>query len=349
MKSHTARRTLGILAITAALPLLQAHEGLRAQQPTFGHAVLQTGFMPDPHILRGQSGGRVNAQQVNAQCRGWISPNPSHVVDLRTNFQWLRMFIESQGDTTLMVQTPMNTVICNDDTYGLNPATEGAFRAGTYRIWVGSYNQNEQLPYELKFTEIHSVQPGGGTATGTTGPAPMPIDPGTTTGPRPNPNPPPPQGGGTLDVDATEGNGTPGWIDERLRPDPAVLEGAAGGTIQAQRAADSSCRGHVQSQPDHIMYVQGRARYLRLYVESSSDTTMVIRTPDGRWLCDDDGGEGMNPMLEMDSWPAGQYLLWIGTYQSTGTGTVPYRLMATRNRPGEESGSGRRPGRRQRR
>ena len=41
----------------------------------------------------------------------------------------------------------------------------------------------------------------------------------------------------------------------------------------------------------------------------------------------------MQPMLQQDSWPPGQYLVWIGTYSARGTGTVPYRLMATRQPP----------------
>ena len=131
-------------------------------------------------------------------------------------------------------------------------------------------------------------------------------------------------------TNANRGNGTPGWIDARLRPDPAVLEGAAGGTIRAQDAADSSCRGYVQYVPDHVVVVAGRASYLRLYIESGEDTTMVIRTPDGRWLCDDDHGGNLQPMLEQASWTPGTYLVWIGTYSARGTGAVPYRLMATR-------------------
>lgn len=296
-----------------------------AQQSMFGNASLRSGFLPDPHTLNGQSGGNVDASAVNGACRGFISPHPSHVVTLTSAFRWMRVFVESAGDTTIMIQTPQNTVLCNDDTYGLNPAVEQAWQPGTYRIWVGAYQQSSAAPYTLRFTEIASVMPG---STGTAvGPQPMPIQPG------PNPQTGPttqPSGGLTMTVDAMQGNGTPGWIDARLRPDPAVLEGAAGGTIQAQAAAEPACRGFVQSIPDHILYVQGRARYLRLYVEAGEDTTMVIRTPDGRWLCDDDGGGNLQPMLQQENWAPGQYLVWIGTYSARGTGTVPYRLMATR-------------------
>ncbi|MCB9662191.1 MAG: hypothetical protein R3B40_31095 [Polyangiales bacterium] len=322
-------------ALALAAVMSGASDTALAQQSMFGGANLTSGFMPDPHVLQGQSGGQVDASGVNPECRGFISPHPSHIINLRGNFRWMRIFVEAAGDTTIMIQTPQNTVICNDDTYGLNPAVEQAWGPGMYRIWVGSYQQGTAVPYSLKLTEIPSVVPGSSGQQ--VGPQPMPIQPNPNPNPGPTPHPgpgPTPQPAGlTMTVDAMQGNGTPGWIDARLRPDPAVLEGAAGGTIRAQDAAEPSCRGYVQSIPDHILYVQGSARYLRLYVEAAEDTTMVIRTPDGRWLCDDDGGGNLQPMLQQDSWPPGQYLVWIGTYSARGTGTVPYRLMATRQPP----------------
>jgi hypothetical protein len=329
IESKPKTRAVLCAALTLAAAVSGASDTARAQQSMFGGADLTSGFLPDPHVLQGQSGGNVEANRVNPDCRGYISPHPSHIVNLRGNFRWMRAFVESSGDTTIMIQTPQNTVICDDDTYGLNPAVEQAWGPGMYRIWVGSYQQGSAVPYTLKFTEIPSVVPGSGQQA--VGPQPMP------TNPQPNPHPttgPTPQPAGlTMTVDAMQGNGTPGWIDARLRPDPAVLEGAAGGTIRASDAAESACRGFVQSVPDHILFVQGRARYLRLYVEASEDTTMVIRTPDGRWLCDDDGGGNLQPMLEQESWAPGRYLVWIGTYSARGTGTVPYRLMATRQEP----------------
>jgi hypothetical protein len=87
------------------------------------------------------------------------------VVTLTSAFRWMRVFVESAGDTTIMIQTPQNTVLCNDDTYGLNPAVEQAWQPGTYRIWVGAYQQSSAAPYTLRFTEIASVMPG---STGTT-------------------------------------------------------------------------------------------------------------------------------------------------------------------------------------
>jgi hypothetical protein len=42
---------------------------------------------------------------------------------------------------------------CNDDFDGKNPGIVGEWLPGTYQIWIGSYKENESLPYTLKITE----------------------------------------------------------------------------------------------------------------------------------------------------------------------------------------------------
>lgn len=333
----------------------------QAQGSMYGDLAVRPGFQPDPIVMRGQSGGPINASQYGAGCLGWISPNPSHMVRVDQPIQFMRLFIQSATDTTLVVQTPTGQMMCNDDTYGLNPAVAQYWQPGIYRIWVGSYAQGQQGPYQISFTENPNLQPGqmqqpppvqqGGAFNGGGGPqaqpAPnngLPANP-MTLGVRPpqqngpSAQPAPPQGGGALDVNAQQGNSSPGWIETRLRPDPQVLEGRAGGPLSAAQAADSRCRGYVQSAPDHIIYVQGRSRYLRLTTQASGDLTMIIRTPDGRFLCDDDGGEGMNPSIAQDEWPPGQYMVWIGTYSRSAPGSTPYRLMITREQPAAAGGA----------
>ena len=51
-----------------------------------------------------------------------------------------------------------------------------------------------------------------------------------------------------------------------------------------------------------------------MYVSSDADTTLVIRTPDGRFLCNDDT-YGLNPSVEQPSWPLGRYMVWVGSYR----------------------------------
>ena len=121
-----------------------------------GTLPLATGFLPDPQILEGTSGGSLNAASLDIGkatiCQGWVSSTPNHLLTLSTEFNYLRVDVSSQGDTTLVVHGP-NGWSCNDDTVGLSPRVEGPFTAGTYRIWVGSYDQGKAHAYRIAFTE----------------------------------------------------------------------------------------------------------------------------------------------------------------------------------------------------
>lgn len=50
---------------------------------------------------------------------------------------------------------------------------------------------------------------------------------------------------------------------------------------------------------------------------SEVDTTLIMRTPDGRWLCNDNVDAGnSNPFIHVPQPMRGQYLLWIGTREN---------------------------------
>lgn len=127
--------------------------------PNFGSVILNAGFTPDPQSLSGTSGGAVQGQTLGntptGPCRGWVTPNPDHVVTLNGPLPYLRVDVSSVGDTTLIIHGP-NGWWCNDDTTALNPRIAGSWVAGTYRIWVGSYTSGQWYPYAITFT---SYQP----------------------------------------------------------------------------------------------------------------------------------------------------------------------------------------------
>ena len=139
-------RSIGWKAMAAVLGVIVAPAVGSAQPSNFGTVALRPGFTPDPHAASGTSGGQANANNVNSSCRGWIASNPDHVFQAQGNFNFLRIFAVSNGDTTLLIQTPNGQVRCNDDTFGTNPSVEGNFGPGTYRVWVGSYQQGQNSP-----------------------------------------------------------------------------------------------------------------------------------------------------------------------------------------------------------
>lgn len=124
----------------------------------FGTVSLSPGFVPDPHVVNGTSGGAIQASTWQAGCTGWVSQTPDHILDAQGNFDLLRVLVRSSSDTTLVIQKPDGSYLCNDDTEGRNPVIAGSFPPGAYKIWVGSYRQNQTASYRLGFSQLASTR-----------------------------------------------------------------------------------------------------------------------------------------------------------------------------------------------
>jgi len=162
-----------LVAAPAAAQLL-----IGGNQSNFGSRGLTGGFVPDPVRVAVTSGGRLNAAGLGlgGGCRGFISRAPDFIVHYSNPARFLRIFAESQGDTTLVVNDPMGRWFCNDDAVGRNPMLDfHGPAAGQYDIWVGSYSANQSHPATLQITELEQVTPGhsAGTVQGVQ-PAPPP-------------------------------------------------------------------------------------------------------------------------------------------------------------------------------
>lgn len=122
-------------------------------EASFGTTELAPGFMPDPHVVQGQSGGTVNASTLGPDCGGWISPRPDHLFIAREPFEQLHIVVRSDVDTTLILRRPDGGYVCDDDSGGdRNPTLVADLDAGTYQIWVGSYEQEQNANYDLGFS-----------------------------------------------------------------------------------------------------------------------------------------------------------------------------------------------------
>ncbi len=126
----------------------------------YGTITLAPGFMPDPSTATGTSGGSTAAGTLDPSCAGNVSTTPDHLFVASGAFANLRIMAKSAADTTLVVQRPDGTYLCNDDgDTDFNPIVAGAFPAGTYKIWVGSYDAEANGSYTLGITELDSVTP----------------------------------------------------------------------------------------------------------------------------------------------------------------------------------------------
>lgn len=100
-------------------------------------------------------------------------------------------------------------------------------------------------------------------------------------------------------------------------PDPYNVNVVAGGAINARQSLGAACAGFISENPDFDLYwtATGNGLPLVISADSETDTTLVVRTPSGEWLCEDDGGfNRMNPGMRIDNAQSGLYDIWVGTY-----------------------------------
>jgi hypothetical protein len=110
-------------------------------------------------------------------------------------------------------------------------------------------------------------------------------------------------------------------------PDPHVTAFTVGeGAVEASSLAPS-CVGQITEAPTIVLrFDSGGGLDLIMRVWSEADTTLVIRAPDGRWHCDDDGAAtGFDPQVRFPAPSSGPYYVWVGTYAAD-AGQAPARL-----------------------
>ncbi|MEJ0060609.1 MAG: peptidase S1 [Terricaulis sp.] len=151
-----------ILASTALLALVASPVVAQdfSLAPNYGTIELTAGFEPDPHVVDVSSGGTIDAETRDPSCKGFITEAP----DLRVNYTAgtglpLIISVHSAADTTLVVNGPDASWVCDDDggVLGLNPSvvfTEPA--SGQYDIWVGTYGSATIEPSRLALSELYS-------------------------------------------------------------------------------------------------------------------------------------------------------------------------------------------------
>jgi hypothetical protein len=261
---------------------------------------LTPGFLPDPQVMAGMAGGPAAASSLGAQCRGMIPQAPQQRVLLQSPTGFLRVWVHSNADTTLVVRGPNGQVFCNDDTFGLNPSVDlrGA-PPGAYDVFVGTYSAGTPTPYTIGFSELTSSTP-----------APLPPNVGGMPGQMHQPPPPVVQQPAGLTLRS-------GFL-----PDPQVASGVSGGPMHA-RGMGRGCTGYVSTVPDQTITLTSRFNFLRIWARSDSDTTLVVRGPNGQVYCNDDTF-GLNPSVDLRGARPGTYQVFVGSY-SPGAG-APFEL-----------------------
>ncbi len=252
-------------------------------------------------LANGMSGGTVRAATLAPACSGTIGETPNHrlVVSVASDLRIGATPTAGQlADLTIAVEGADGAWHCADDVNELNPEVTAHFEPGTYRVYVGSYDDESRHAYAL------SVAPGSpdGSDSGNAGQREVP------TGPTPT----------------TTSNGVYSGLRIPAETGPATITGTAGGTREA-RSLSTECVGHIAMAPDHVFEIAA-AQQLRVRVTSDSDTTLVMQGPDNIFLCNDDF-EQLNPGLDAQ-FAAGTWNVYVGTYAM---GQYPdYQLTVSR-------------------
>ena len=251
--------------------------------PNYATIDLRAGFAPDPHSLELQAGGDQDVYEAVGQgCLGYATTAPDYNLNYQSGGYDLFISAATQGDATLIVNAPDGSWHCDDDgAGGLNPGVQfDGPQSGTYNIWVGTYSDTMPLPAMLHISEL-----GFATELGE---------------------------GQMLDFSLPANYGEVA-LETGFWPDPHRVELMAGGGLSAEYGADSMCRGYVTAAPDYELTFQAGSNPLYIAALSDADTTIVVNTPDGAWICNDDRF-GLNPGVMFDTPQSGVYDIWVGTY-----------------------------------
>lgn len=114
-------------------------------------------------------------------------------------------------------------------------------------------------------------------------------------------------------------------LDEGFVPDPRRQEIYVGGTLSAEDRFGENCTGAVREVPSaRLRYQAGRER-LFISLTSEVDNILVVRTPSGRILCNDDRSDDtLDAGLEIEQPESGEYEIYAGLYDEADDGADGY-------------------------
>lgn len=240
-------------------------------------------FTPDPQTATGITGGPDRARdRFGPDCPGMIARQPDHIINVTSELN-LRLYTVTDVDSTLVLHGPSGT-FCDDDSGDspLDAEINATLQPGRYEVYIGHIGRSGS--YTLTLTEnLFGGRDRGQSASGDRG---------------------------------RYGNFR---LGAGFLPDPQTATGRSGGGRSASATYGSGCVGQIAASPDHRLTVTSRVN-LRIYTESSVDTTLVVVRGNQRW-CDDDSGSGLNAEVRGRFEP-GEYEIYVGNIGNGGDYTL---------------------------
>jgi hypothetical protein len=214
----------------------------------------------------------------------------------------LRLEVQAQCDTTLLANGADGMWYFDDDGAGnLQPRLTVPSSAlnGRLDLWVGTFG-GDSCQATLYLQAVPMAQP-------MPQPVPQPI-------PQPVPQPTPAPAGGCPNPNMQGAPITTSGSD-LYGPDTYQTNAVGGAELSACGLPGS---GYASATPNFSLFLSGMQDYGRLEIEvdSSCDTTLLVRDVFGQWHFDDDSGGNLTPTLNLTNMAAlnGRVDVWVGTY-----------------------------------
>jgi hypothetical protein len=261
--------------------------------PTYGEISLGNDFGTDPHSVTIVAGGAVNSNYLGGECSGFVSEGPDFRLIWEGAPARLIFYFEPNeegADPTILVSLPDGAWECNDDIEegNLNPmALVSDAQPGQYDIWVGSYGEGDYIEGTLHIADADKLV----------------VE-----------NKP------SLDFSLDPQYGSFN-LKENFSPDPFIVSGISGGDMDVKEIGlGTECFGFASQAPDFRLNWTGSTTNLKIKFEANEggeDTILIINTPSGEWLCNDDATEDtLNPTIDLTGQEEGQYDIWVASLSS---------------------------------
>jgi hypothetical protein len=260
--------------------------------PTYGEITLDDDFGSEVHSIKLTSGGNINSSYLGGECTGFVSKEPDYRLfwnNTQTSNLGILFTPDDEGeDPTILVNLPDGTWICNDD-MGAGLLLPFALienpKEGQYDIWVGSFDEGNYIEGTLVIADMDRLL--------------------------------------AEDQSSLDFNLDPHYstisLNEGFSPDPFVISGTSGGDVDIRSLSlgGNDCIGFASDAPDFRINWSGSTSSLVIRFEaaaSGDDTILIINTPDGSWICNDDADElTLNPMIRLNGYGEGQYDIWVAS------------------------------------
>ena len=115
--------------------------------------------------------------------------------------------------------------------------------------------------------------------------------------------------------------GTPSFgrlsLGPGFAPDPKSIALTAKGRTPLDDRLGPECIGFVDaSRPDVVLDYAAGSRSLHIYAESNADTALIVQTPAGQWICNDDSPDSsLDPAVSIARPMPGRYTIWVATIE----------------------------------